>query len=385
MTHTSTVTIPLVDLQSQRNRLGTGIDRAITRVLEHGQFIMGPEVHALEERLAWYSGARHAVTCASGTDALLLALMAYNVGAGDAVVVPSFTFPATPEVVALVGATPVFADVLPDTGTIDPESAIEAVDVAHTSGLRPRAVIAVDLFGQPADYPAIERLCQRHALVLVADAAQSFGATSQSRRTGSIGDISCTSFFPAKPLGCYGDGGAVFTQDDTVARSLRSLRLHGQGHSQYDIARVGINGRLDTIQAAILLAKLTIFDEELSSRQRIADRYEAALTDLVTTPGRRDDTTSAWALYTVQSDRRDALANALAAAGISSAVHYPRPLHHQPAYRDAPTVAMLPVAERLARRVLSVPMHPYLDKPSQDRVIATLRDACTSRTDEVND
>jgi dTDP-4-amino-4,6-dideoxygalactose transaminase len=385
VTRTSTTTIPLVDLQSQRNRLGTSIDRAITRVLEHGQFIMGPEVHALEERLASYAGVRHAVTCASGTDALLLALMAYNVGRGDAVVVPSFTFPATPEVVALVGATPVFADVLPDTGTIDPDSAIEAVDVAHAAGLRPRAIIAVDLFGQPADYPAIERLCHRHELVLVADAAQSFGATSQSRRIGSIGDISCTSFFPAKPLGCYGDGGAVFTQDDTVAGLLRSLRLHGQGRSKYDIARAGINGRLDTIQAAILLAKLTIFDEELSSRQRIADRYEAALTDLVTTPGRRDDTMSAWALYTVQSDRRDALANALAAAGISSAVHYPRPLHHQPAYRGAPTVATLPVAERLARRVLSVPMHPYLDDPAQDRVITTLHDACMSRSDEVNE
>jgi dTDP-4-amino-4,6-dideoxygalactose transaminase len=373
VTGTSTATVPFVDLQAQRNRLGARIDSAIGRVLAHGQFIMGPEVGALEEQLASYCGARHAVTCASGTDALLLALMAHDIGVGDAVVVPSFTFPATPEVVALIGATPLFADVLPDTGNIDPESVITAIEVAQAMGLDPRAVIAVDLFGQPADYAAIESLCDQHDLVLVADAAQSFGATWQDRRVGSIGDVSCTSFFPAKPLGCYGDGGAVFTQDDTVAAVLRSLRVHGQGEKKYDIARVGINGRLDTIQAAILLEKLTIFDDELAARRRIADRYDAALTGLVEIPGRHAKTTSTWAQYTVQSDHREGLAVALAADGLPTAVYYPRPLHQQPAYSSEPTAGDLHVAERLARRVLSLPMHPYLDEATQDRAVRAVR------------
>jgi dTDP-4-amino-4,6-dideoxygalactose transaminase len=373
VTGTSTATIPFVDVQAQRKRLGTRIDEAIGRVLEHGQFIMGPEVGELEERLASYCGVTHAVACASGTDALLLALMAHEVGPGDSVVVPCFTFPATPEVVALIGATPVFADVLPDTGNIDPESAAAAVDVATAAGLRSRAVIAVDLFGQPADYDAIEPLCLQHDLVLVADAAQSFGATWRNRRVGSIGDVSCTSFFPAKPLGCYGDGGAVFTDDDDLAVALRSLRQHGQGTDKYDIARVGINGRLDTMQAAILLAKLAIFDDELAARRRVADRYDAALTGLVDVPGRRASTTSAWAQYTVQSTDRDGLAAALAADGIPTAVYYPMPLHYQPAYGNAPTAGALAAGERLAQRVLSLPMHPYLDAATQDRIVRSTR------------
>jgi dTDP-4-amino-4,6-dideoxygalactose transaminase len=378
VTGTSTAAIPFVDLQAQRRRLGDRIDAAIRRVLEHGCFVMGPEVGELEERLAAYCGVRHAITCASGTDALLLALLAHGVGGGDAVVVPSFTFPATPEVVALIGATPVFADVLPETYDIDPASAVTAVDVARAAGLTPRAVIAVDLFGQPADYATLEPLCREHGLVLVADAAQSFGATLRGRRVGAIGDVSCTSFFPAKPLGCYGDGGAVFTGDDDLAATLRSLRVHGQGSGKYDIIRVGINGRLDTIQAAILLEKLTIFDEELRARQRIADRYDAGLAGVVDLPLRRPEATSAWAQYTVRSERRDDLAATLAADGIPTAVHYPRPLHAQPAYRGAPTAGDLRGAETLAQRVVSLPMHPYLDEVAQDRVVSALLGAARS-------
>ena len=377
MTTTSSVEpIELVDLRAQRRRLGARIDEAIARVVEHGQFIMGPEVGELEARLSSHCGVRHAVGCASGTDALLMALLALGVGPGDAVVVPTFTFTSTAEVVALIGATPVFADVLPDTANLDPAQAEAAVAVAESAGLRPRAVIAVDLYGHPADYDALEALCASRDVALVADAAQSFGATWAGRRVGSVGDVSCTSFFPAKPLGCYGDGGAVFTDDDELADTLRSLRVHGQGSEKYDNVRVGINGRLDTIQAAVLLEKLEIFDDELRSRDRVATRYRDALdgtVDIITLP---PAATSAWAQFTVSVSERDRVRAQLTDLGIPTAVYYPRPLHRQTAYAGMPLAgAGLPVSEQLAASVLSIPMHPYLDEPTQDRVVDALRAA----------
>ena len=372
----SVESIALIDLQAQRARLGDRIDAAIARVVEHGKFILGPEVADLEAQLASFCGVRHAIGCASGTDALLMALLALGVGRGDAVVVPSFTFTATAEVVALVGATPVFADVRADTANLDVASVEAALRVARAAGLAPRAVIAVDLFGQPADYDAIEPLCEEHDLALIADAAQSFGASWRGRRAGSIGDIACTSFFPAKPLGCYGDGGAVFTDDDEMATTLRSLRVHGQGADKYDNVRVGINGRLDTIQAAVLLEKLAIFEDELVARQRVAQRYTDLLPGAVVGPSIHPEATSSWAQFTVQVDQRDEVRAALSSQGVPSAVYYPVPLHRQPAYTWCPTSdGGLPISERLSDRVISLPMHPYLDDATQDRVVDALRAA----------
>jgi len=370
MATTSVEPVEFVDLQAQRRRIGDRIDAAIARVLEHGRFIMGPEVADLEAQLGAYCGTRHVITCASGTDALLMTLLEAGIGPGDAVIVPTFTFAATAEVVALLGATPVFCDVLPDTANLDPAGLPAALHTARGAGARARAVIAVDLFGQPADYDEIESFCSEYDLLLVADAAQSFGATWRGRRAGSIGDVACTSFFPAKPLGCYGDGGAIFTDDDERAEVLRSLRVHGQGTNKYDNVRVGINGRLDTLQAAVLIEKLAIFDEEIAARDVVARRYDDALRELVATPAVRPEATSVWAQYTVQVDGRDDVAAALKAVGVPTAVYYPVPLHEQPAYADAPRVSDgLPIAERLSSRVLSLPMHPYLDEHTQDRVV----------------
>jgi dTDP-4-amino-4,6-dideoxygalactose transaminase len=368
--------IQFIDLAAQQEHLGDRIDKAIRRVLDHGQYILGPEVQELESQLAAYCGVRNAITCASGTDALLMALLAKGIGPGDAVVVPTFTFAATAEVVALVGATPVFADVLPDTFNIDPVSIVAGVAVAERAGLRPRAVIAVDLFGQPADYGDIESVCTNRGILLIADAAQSFGATWCGRRAGSIGDIACTSFFPAKPLGCYGDGGAIFTNDDELAAVLLSIRVHGQGVDKYENVRLGINGRLDTIQAAVLIEKLAVFDDELVARAEVARAYDAGLSAAVDPPVVRPDATSAWAQYTVLADGRDDLAAALKRAGVPTAVYYRAPLHRQRAYASCPTAAPeLPVSDQLAARVLSLPMHPYLDAATQQRIVASVRDA----------
>jgi len=368
--------IPFIDLQAQRARLGGRIDAAIERVLEHGRFILGPEVAELEDQLARYCGVAHAVGCSSGTDALVLALMARQIGPGDAVLVPSFTFPGTAEVAALLGATPVFVDVLPDTFNVDPARLADGLDAARGAGLVPRALIAVDLFGQPAEYDAIEPACRDHDLVLVVDAAQSLGAAWGDRRAGAIGDLAAASFFPSKPLGCYGDGGAVFTGDHELAGTVRSLRSHGQGAHKYDTVRVGLNARLDTIQAAIVLAKLTIFDEELEARRRVAARYATSLGDAVTVPVVRPAATSAWAQYTVQADDRDSVMESLNDAGVPTAVHYPKPLHRQPAYTSFPTATGgLPVAEQIGDRVLSLPMHPYLDEETQAVVVAAVQRA----------
>ena len=366
--------IPFIDLQAQRRRIAGEVDRAIARVLAHGQFVMGPEIAELERRLADYCEVRHALTCGSGTDALLLLLMAKGCGPGDAVFGPSFTFAASAEVVALVGATPVFVDVARDDFNIAPASLEAAIAAVGDSGLTPRGVMPVDLFGQPARYPEIERIARHHGLWVLADAAQSFGARLDNRRVGALGDFAATSFFPAKPLGCYGDGGAILLNDDGLLDILRSLRVHGQGRDKYENVRVGINGRMDTIQAAVLLEKLRIFDDELVARERIAARYTAALAGLVAVPRLRAGVTSIWASYTIEVDDRDGVVERLKALGIPAMIYYPRPLHRQGPYARYPVApGGLPVTEALAARVMSLPMHAYLDEATQDRIIEGLR------------
>jgi dTDP-4-amino-4,6-dideoxygalactose transaminase len=366
--------IPFIDLQAQRARIAGGIDRAIARVLAHGQFILGPEVAELERRLATFCGAHHCITCANGTDALGLVLMAEGVRPGDAVFVPDFTFVATAEVVAWLGATPVFVDVLPDTFNIDPKSLARAIDWAKGEGLRPRAVIPVDLFGQPADYGALLPVAEEAGLFVLSDAAQSFGASLGGARVGRFGLATATSFFPAKPLGCYGDGGAIFTDDDELAAVLRSLRVHGQGSDKYDNVRVGVNGRLDTLQAAILIEKLEIFADEIELRQKVASRYRASLGNQVATPFVMAGAQSVWAQYTIQTVRRDAVAASCKKAGVPTAIYYPLPLSRQTGYRDHPSApGGTPVSARLAQEVVSLPMHPYLDAATQDRIVEAVR------------
>ncbi len=370
--------IPFIDVAAQRRRLGPAVDDAIFRVLAHCQFIQGPEVRALEAELAAFCGARHAIACSSGTDALRLVLMAWGIGPGDAVICPTFTFCATAEVVALAGATPVWADVAAETFNIDPESCERAVATAKTLGLTPRAIIPVDLFGLPADHAAIAAIAAAHGLLVLDDAAQSFGATYKGRKLGTLATATATSFFPAKPLGCYGDGGAVFTDDEALAAQLKSLRVHGEGADKYDAARLGLTARLDTMQAAILLEKLKIFPEEIAARNRAAQRYAAALEAVATVPRVGDEATSVWAQYTIRlaGGRRDALAAALKAQGIATAIYYAKPLHRQAAYRHFPLAeGGLPVSERLAEEVISLPMHAYLDAAVQDRIIAAVREA----------
>lgn len=376
MTNAAPATIPFIDLAAQRRRLGTSIDDAIARVLEHGRFIMGPEVAQLESELAAFAGVDHCVSCGSGTDALLMALMAWGIGPGDAVLVPSFTFASTAEVVALAGAVPVFVDVSEDTFNIDATSMKQALDQTVRAELRPAAVIPVDLFGQPADYEAVRKVANDAGLLILADAAQSFGAIAHGRSPVALGDVGATSFFPAKPLGCYGDGGAIFTNDGEVAERLRSIRVHGQGSNKYDNVRIGINGRLDTIQAAVLIQKLTILEEELAARKAVAARYEEALSEVVRTPTVADDRTSAWAQYTIRCADRDQVADSLRSRGVPTAVYYAKPLHQQIAYRRFPRAnEALSVSEAVSQRVLSVPMHPYLAPDVQAIIIAALEDA----------
>ena len=366
--------MPFIDLQAQRRRLGGRIDEAIGRVLAHGAFIMGPEVGELERQLAAFCGVRHAIACASGTDALVMALMALGVGSGDAVFVPAFTFAATAESVVLVGATPVFVDVEAESFNLDPAALAAAIAATAAAGeLRPKAVIPVDLFGQMARYDAILPLAERHGLTVLADAAQSFGATLDGARAGQVGRCSATSFFPAKPLGCYGDGGAIFTDDDGLAETLRSIRIHGQGRDKYENVRIGLNGRLDTLQAAILIEKLSIFEDELERRQAVADRYAQGLAGTCGVPHLGAGARSAWAQYTITVAARDRVAAQLGGAGIPTAVYYPIPLNRQQAYRACPVgPGGVPVSERLAQQVLSLPMHPYLEPAVQDRIIAAV-------------
>ena len=376
---TDTAKIELVDLKTQYRRLQPEIRRRIDVVLEHGRFIMGPEVAELEKALATRSGARHVVSLSSGTDALLAALMAIEIGAGDAVFLPSFTFTATAEVVLLLGATPVFVDVRADSFNIDPaDLARKVAKVAAAGKFHARAVIAVDLFGLPADYAAIRPICREHGLFLLADAAQSFGATDGEAAVGTLGDATAVSFFPAKPFGAYGDGGALLTEDRALADCVQSIRQHGKGTEKYDIVRVGLNARLDTIQAAILLAKLDAFAGELDAREALSRRYDAGLSGAVKLPPRRAGTRSAWAQYSVLTDRRDAIAAALHERGIATAIYYPLPLHLQPAYmQHGDGEGSLPVSEGLCHRILSLPMHPYMPDEAADRVCRAVREAAS--------
>jgi dTDP-4-amino-4,6-dideoxygalactose transaminase len=370
--------IPFIDLAAQRRRLGLAIDEAVARVLAHCQFINGPEVRALEVELAAFCGARHAIACSSGTDALRLVLMAWGVGPGDAVICPAFTFCATAEVVALCGATPVIADVDAETFNLNPASCERALAAAKRLGLAPRAVIPVDLFGLPADHDAIDAFAIAHGLLVLDDAAQSFGASYKGRKLGTLAPATATSFFPAKPLGCYGDGGAIFTNDPKLAAHLKSLRAHGEGPDKYDAARIGMTGRLDTVQAAILLEKLKVFPDEIAARNAVAHRYATGLADVATVPRVGNESTSVWAQYTIRlaPGRRDALAAALSAHGIPTAIYYAKPLHEQAAYRDFPLAdGGLPVSERLAEEVISLPMHAYLEAAVQDRIITAVRRA----------
>ncbi|MFP4539145.1 MAG: DegT/DnrJ/EryC1/StrS family aminotransferase [Dichotomicrobium sp.] len=366
--------VSLAGLTEQCQLLGEQVEQAIGRVIAHGQFILGPEVAQLERKLAAFCGARHCITCASGTDALQLLLMAEGIGAGDAVFVPAFGFVATAEVVPLVGATPIFVDVQRDSFNLDPSSLEAAIGLAQRCGLRPRCVIAVDLFGQPADYDAIHAVAGPHGMTVIADAAQSFGASLHGRPVGKLADHTATSFYPSKPLGCYGDGGAIFTDDAGVADLLRSLRVHGQGPSKHDNPRIGLNSRLDTLQAAILLAKLDVFANEVAVRQAKARRYTAGLGDVVQVPRLSAGAASVWAQYTLVMQGRNELAALCHQAGIPTAVYYPVPLHAQRGYRHFPaSPAGLANAEWLAERVISLPIHAYLDDDAQDEIIQALR------------
>lgn len=367
-----------IDLKTQYARLKPEIDAGIQRVLDAQAFIQGPQVRELEEALALFSGARRVVTCANGTDALQLALMALSVGPGDAVFVPSFTYTATAEVILLLGARPVFVDSDPETYNIDFESLESAITQTRQNGqLRPAAILTVDLFGLPVDYGRAREIADRHGLAFISDAAQGFGASYKGRRVGSgIADITTTSFFPAKPLGCYGDGGAVFTDDDRIADVIRSICLHGKGDEKYDVVRVGVNSRLDTMQAAILSPKLGVFEDELEKRHAIAVAYCQNLEGRFEVPRLPSDgDRCAWAQFTIKTDNRDAVQAHLKSEGVPSNVYYPRPMHLQPAYAEfGGGLGSLPVAERLSQIVLSLPMHPYL----LDREIDQICDALLS-------
>ncbi|MHB1303629.1 MAG: DegT/DnrJ/EryC1/StrS family aminotransferase [Acidiphilium sp.] len=370
--------IPFLDLKAQQARLGPGLRARLDAVLAHGQFILGPEVGELEVKLARFCGAAHCVSVSSGTDALQIALMAEGIGRGDAVFLPAFTYTATAEVPLLLGAAPVFVDINPATFQLDPAHLETRIADAAKRGLRPRAVIGVDLFGQPAPWPELREIAARHRLFTLDDCAQAFGAALGGARLGRAADATATSFFPSKPLGAYGDGGALFTEDADRAALYRSLRTHGEGTTRYDVQRIGMNGRLDTMQAAVLLAKLEIFEAELARREAIAARYDDELAGIVAVPARVPEGTAAWAIYSVLlegTNTREAMQARLRARGVPSAIYYPKPLHHQPAYAAAHDGVALPVSEDVATRILALPLHPDLDDAQVGRVIAAFKDA----------
>ena len=353
-----------IDLAAQQARIKDKIDAGIQRVLAHGQYILGPEVAELEEKLAAFAGAKHCITCANGTDALQIAQMAFGIGPGDEVITPGFTYIATAETVAVLGAKPVYVDIDPKTYNLDPEK-LEAAITPRT-----KAIIPVSLYGQCADFDAINAIADKHGIPVIEDAAQSFGATYKGKRSCNLSTVATTSFFPSKPLGCYGDGGAIFTNDDELAVILRQIARHGQDRRYHHI-RVGVNSRLDTLQAAILLPKLEIFAEELSLRQQVAERYTEQLGAAgIEVPYVASHNTSAWAQYTVRVDNREAVQAALKEQGIPTAVHYPIPLNRQPAVEDA--MVSLPVGDRMAEQVMSLPMHPYMDEATADRICDAL-------------
>ena len=371
--------IPFIDLGAQQARIRDKVDAGIAAVLGHGAYIMGPEVGALEERLAAYAGVRHCISCSSGTDALILALLAQGLRPGQGVIVPSFTFAASAEVMPVLGAVPVFAEVDGETFNLDPAGLPVALEAGRAAGMEVVGVIGVGLFGQPADYAAIRAFADAEGLWVMDDAAQSFGASLNNVRVGQLADITCTSFFPAKPLGCYGDGGAVFVDDDEKAEIMRSCRVHGMGATRYENIRIGMTARLDTIQAAILDAKMDIFDDELDQRQQVADRYADYLGDLVETPGLAAGATSSWAQYTVKlpaGSNRDAVMAHLKDQGVPSAIYYPVPMHQQPPYQRFPASnGGLSVTADLCARVMALPMHPYLEDAQQQQVATALASA----------
>jgi UDP-2-acetamido-2-deoxy-ribo-hexuluronate aminotransferase len=377
-----------IDLTKQYSLIEKKLQERFSAIMRRASFIMGPEVAELEERLAKYIGAKHCIACSSGTDALLMSLMAHEIGPGDAVFTTPFTFFATAEAIALTGATPIFVDIDPKTCNIDPAKLRQSIENLKAgkvpskgtpSGLRPRGIISVDLYGIPADYDQLYAVAKKRHLFVIEDACQSFGGSYKGRKCCKLGDIGATSFFPSKPLGCYGDGGAVFTDDDNLAEVLRSLRIHGMGANQYDNVRIGINGRLDTLQAAVLLSKMDIFADELDRRTAIAQRYIEGLADLVELPVVRAGCTSSWAYCTILTKKRDAIRNHLKQRGIPTMIYYPKPLHLQKAFTHLGyTPGSMPCAEAVADTVLSLPMHPYLDPAEQDDIIKNVRIALKS-------
>jgi dTDP-4-amino-4,6-dideoxygalactose transaminase len=371
--------IAFIDLDAQRRRIGARMEEAVLRVTRGGKYIMGPEVFELERQLAAFCGAKHVLSCSSGTDALALPLMAWNLRPGQAVLCPAFTFAATAEVVAWLGATPVFVDVIEGTFNLDPASLEAGIETAKRLGLKPVGVITVDLFGLPADYDAILPITEAHGLWLLDDAAQGFGASYKGRKLGTFGQMTATSFFPAKPLGCYGDGGAVFLDDSALHDVLLSLRIHGQDKDdKYENVRIGMTARMDTLQAAVLIEKLAVFEDEISARNQVAERYNEALQDVAIVPRIPEGLTSVWAQYTLRAPGRERarILAALKAENIPTAIYYPKPLHRQTAYAKYPVAGNgLPVSERLAAEVFSLPMHPYLDHATQDRIVAATRRA----------
>jgi len=382
------MTIPFIDLKAQQKRIYSRITQNIEAVLAHGKYIMGPEIMDLEQRLAGYAGVKHAIACSSGTEALLMALMAYNVGPGDAIFTTPFTFVATAEVISLLGATPVFVDIEPDTFNINPDCLKEAINAVKTGdiqkhplpkgfeSLKPKGIISVDLFGQTADYDRINAMAKQEGLFVIEDAAQSYGAEYGGKKACSLSNIAATSFFPAKPLGCYGDAGMIFTDDEGLCDILRSIRVHGKGSEKYDNIRIGINGRCDTIQAAILLAKFDIFPEEIGLRQDVAGNYSGLLKDIdhIKVPFVKDGNLSAWAQYSIMSENKDAIMGALKKDGIPTAVYYPRPLHLQGAYAYLQYKnGDFPVSEKTSGSIFSLPMHPYLAGQDQERIVEVIK------------
>ncbi len=373
--------IPFIDLRAQRLKIADKIDARTQSVIRATHYVMGPEVFALEDALQRYTGSKYAISASSGTDALVMALLSLDVRPGDMVIVPAFTFIATAEAVALLGATPLFVDVLEETANMDPSSLKAAIYQARSNGKPLKGVISVDLYGQPADYDVLASIIDKENLWWIIDAAQSLGATYNDRHVTTYGDIVTTSFFPSKPLGCYGDGGAVFTERADLAEALKSIRIHGQGHHKYDNVRLGINGRLDTIQAAILLEKLEIFPEEIISRRTIANRYTAALKDSIKTPFVLEEACSVWAQYTVRvpERRRPDIVEFMGQVGVPTMVHYPTPLADQPAYKHFPVGPTgIDVARKISSEVMSIPMHPYLEDSIQEYIIKSLKQCFSS-------